>query len=69
MTLRLGFPGRRISIDSAIDGFEAIVARAAREMRTRPIEIDDVSRSNLAALGHGFSEFAAASDQPAGSVS
>jgi hypothetical protein len=56
MTLRLGFPGRRISVDSGIEGFDDIIARAAREVRERSINLDDVSRANLAALGHGIAE-------------
>lgn len=67
MTLRLGFPRQRISVDSNIEGFEAIVDRVAREVRERPVRVDDVSRSNLAALGHDSNAFAAAADQPAGS--
>jgi len=69
MTLRLDFPGRHISVDSAIEGFDDIVARAAREVRDRPVILDDATRANLAALGHGIAEPHAASDQPAESRS
>ena len=47
-----GFPGQRIGIDSNIEGFEEIVARAARAARDRRLELDDTTRANLAALGH-----------------
>ncbi|MFM9844375.1 MAG: hypothetical protein ACKVOI_15550 [Dongiaceae bacterium] len=52
MALRLDFPGQRIGIDSNIEGFEEIVARAARAARDRRLEMDDTTRANLAAMGH-----------------
>jgi len=52
MALRLDFPGQRIGIDSNIEGFEEIVARAARAARDRRLEMDDTTRANLAAIGH-----------------
>ncbi|HEX6092736.1 MAG TPA: hypothetical protein VFZ07_05255 [Dongiaceae bacterium] len=52
MALRLDFPGQRIGIDSNIEGFEEIVARAARAARDQRLEMDDTTRANLAAIGH-----------------
>jgi hypothetical protein len=52
MALRLDFPGQRIGIDSNIEGFDEIVARAARAARDRRLELDDTTRANLAAIGH-----------------
>jgi hypothetical protein len=54
MALRLDFPGQRIGIDSGIEGFDEIIARAARAARDRPVAMDDVTRANLAALGHAM---------------
>jgi hypothetical protein len=50
MALRLDFPGQRIGIDSNIEGFEEIVARAARAARDQRLEMDDTTRANLAAM-------------------
>jgi hypothetical protein len=69
MTLRLGFPGRRISVDSGIDGFDTIVARAAREVGERPVKMDDATRANLAALGYHVGDLHAAGERPAESHS
>lgn len=52
MALRLDFPGQRIGIDSNIEGFDEIVARAARAARDQRLEMDDTTRANLAAIGH-----------------
>jgi hypothetical protein len=51
MTLKLS--GRRagLAIDSNIDGFDAIAARAARAIADNRIGADDVTLANLAALG------------------
>ena len=51
MALRLDFPGQRIGIDSNIEGFEEIVARAARAARDHRLEMDDTTRANRAAIG------------------
>ncbi len=51
MALRLDFPGQRIGIDSNIEGFDEIVARAARAARDQRLELDDATRANLAAIG------------------
>ena len=69
MTLRLGFPGRRITVDSTIDGFDDIMARAARELGERPVQMDDATRANLAALGYQAGDLPSASDRPAESPS
>jgi hypothetical protein len=52
MELKLAFPARRISVDSAIDGFDEIVAAAARAAAVHGLTVDDATRGNLAAMGH-----------------
>lgn len=51
MTLKLSGKGAALTIDSNIDGFDAIAARAARAMADNRISADDVTLANLAALG------------------
>jgi hypothetical protein len=51
MTLKLRGRRASISVDSNIDGFDAIAARAARAMADNRIAADDVTLANLAALG------------------
>ncbi|HWK43724.1 MAG TPA: hypothetical protein VNT30_03310 [Stellaceae bacterium] len=50
MQLSLRAGRRRLSIDSQIDGFSEIVARAARAALARHLPLDDVTRTNLGAL-------------------
>lgn len=69
MTLRLGFPGRRITVDSTIGGFDDIMARVAREAGERPVQMDDATRANLAALGYQVGDLHSAEDRPAESHS
>jgi hypothetical protein len=51
MTLTLGGKHAGISVDSSIDGFDEIAARAARAIIDNRIDADDVTLANLAALG------------------
>jgi hypothetical protein len=64
MTLKLSGMRSAISVDSNIDGFDAIAARAARAMVDNRISADDVTLANLAALGLT----APAYEAPVGSV-
>jgi hypothetical protein len=64
MTLKLGGKGAALSVDSNIDGFDQIAARAARAMVENRIGADDVTLANLAALGLT----APAYEAPAGSI-
>jgi hypothetical protein len=51
MTLKLGTGWTAISVDSTIDGFDAIAGRAARAITDNVIDVDEVTLANLAALG------------------
>lgn len=51
MTLKLGGSGKRIALDSALDGFDAIAARSVRAIRENDIAIDETTLANFAALG------------------
>lgn len=51
MTLKLGTGRTAISVDSTIDGFDAIAGRAARAITDNGLGADDVTLANLAALG------------------
>jgi hypothetical protein len=51
MTLKLASGRTAISVDSNIDGFDAIAARAARSMIETRAAADDITLANLAALG------------------
>jgi len=51
MTLKLTSGRAAISVDSNIDGFDAIAARAARAMVENRAVADDITLANLAALG------------------
>lgn len=51
MNLQLRGGGGSIAIDSTIDGFEAIAARAARSIVDNRLAADSVTLANLAALG------------------
>jgi len=64
MALRLDFPGQRIGIDSNIEGFDEIVARAAQAARERRLEIDDATRANLAAIGQAIGGGALQAERP-----
>lgn len=64
MTLKLSGNRSVIAVDSNIDGFDAIAARAARAIADNRIGADDVTVANLAALGLT----APAYEAPVGSV-
>ena len=51
MQLRLRGQKRTIRMDSTLDGFEKLVARAAREARARELELGLETVQNLMALG------------------
>ena len=51
MTLKLARGRTAISVDSNIDGFDAIAARAAQTLAENRVTADDVTLANLAALG------------------
>jgi len=51
MTLKLSSANRGIAVDSNIDGFDAIAARAARAIADNRLATDDTTTANLAALG------------------
>ena len=51
MTLKLARGRTAIAVDSNIDGFDAIAARAARTLAENRATADDVTLANLAALG------------------
>ena len=51
MTLKLASGRTAISVDSNIDGFDAIAARAAQTLAENRVTADDVTLANLAALG------------------
>lgn len=50
MTLTMRAGDVRCAVDSSLDGFEALVAAAAKAAVQRRLTIDDVSRANLEAL-------------------
>ncbi len=51
MEINLGGRGRSIRIDSRIEGFKAIVGRAATAARQNRIDLDPATRQNLSASG------------------
>jgi hypothetical protein len=51
MTLTLRGPGGRVSVDSHLDGFEALARRAGEAANARHLSLDPATRSNFAALG------------------
>lgn len=51
MTLNLRGGGRRLAIDSTLEGFDDIAARAAGAARQRGLALNDTTLANLAALG------------------
>ena len=51
MQLRLRDGRRRLRLDSNLDGFASIAARAADEARARGVGLDPNTSANLAALG------------------
>jgi hypothetical protein len=59
MTLTLRGRGRKIAIDSHLDGFEALARRAAALVGERELPLDPTSASNFAALDIGLKNIAA----------
>ena len=51
MTLRLAAGRHRLAIDSTLDGFDRIAARAAAAARANRIELGATTRANFRALG------------------
>ncbi len=51
MQLRLSARGRRLSIESTLDGFVEVVRRSAREAVANHLPLDTATCSNLIALG------------------
>ena len=51
MTLKLSAGARKLTIDSTLDGFDDIAARASRAAMANGLELSEVTLSNLAALG------------------
>lgn len=51
MNLQIRGDGGSISVDSSIEGFESIAARAARSILDNRLDADSVTLANLAALG------------------
>jgi hypothetical protein len=51
MTLRLTAGRRRIEVDSSLEGFDEVVAQAARVVRARDLPIDAATRANFQASG------------------
>lgn len=54
MQLALRGAGRRITMDSRIEGFDGIVRQVAREAQARGIPIGSTTAANFAALGLDF---------------
>ena len=51
MQLRLDGPGGRLSLDSAVEGFERIVEQALRAAGENSLELEATTRENLQAIG------------------
>lgn len=51
MTLTLDAGGRRLSIDSTLDGFDDIAAKAAAAARANRLPLNETTLANMAALG------------------
>ena len=61
MELSLAAGGRRVRLDSNLDGFTAIVARAAAEATANGLALTPATATNLTALGlHGYASAEAA---------
>ena len=66
MQLELRAGRSRLRIDSRIDGFEELVARAARTAAARGLELNAATIANLEALGIGVSMFAGTAEPARG---
>jgi hypothetical protein len=51
MQLEIGAGGRRLRLDSRIDGFDRVVRRAAAAAAARGIELNEATVANLESLG------------------
>ena len=51
MQLILGGAGKRLKIESTLEGFEQVVALAARQAGARRLELSPTTVENLRALG------------------
>lgn len=51
MTLKLRAGGRRLTLDSTLDGFDDIAARANQAAIANGIDISEITAANVAALG------------------
>ena len=51
MQLEIGSGGRRVRLDSRIDGFDRVVQRAAVAAAARGIEFNEATVANLESLG------------------
>jgi hypothetical protein len=51
MTLKLGAGGRRLTLDSTLEGFDDIAARANEAAIANGLDIGEITRTNVAALG------------------
>lgn len=58
MTLTLRGRGQRVSVDSHLDGFEALTRRAHEVANARHLVLDPVTASNFAALDTGLESIA-----------
>ena len=50
MTLTMCGRGQRVSVDSHLDGFEALARRVAEAAQARNLTLDQTTESNFAAL-------------------
>lgn len=66
MQLSVRADGTCLRIDSTLDGFDAIAARAARAARARGLALDPATRANLAALGLAVEASSSTPDEGAG---
>ncbi len=51
MTLKLRAGGRKLTLDSTLDGFDEIATRANQAAAVNRLDLGEVTRTNLAALG------------------
>jgi len=52
MELTVKGGGRRLSVESTLDGFDALAARVAQAARDNRLALSDTTLSNFVALGH-----------------
>ena len=66
MQLELRAGGSRLRLDSRIEGFDELVARAARAAAVRGLDLNAATIANLEALGIGVSVFTGSGDPARG---